>query len=105
MLVNTSSFWNRNDVSNGKLCILTTSRKRTNDEANVFFDGVSCRIGIIEIDDDWTPFKSFSQESIEKSDNKLEDDVDEISDTWIHGNMYRGDGEIDPKENGHAGGR
>ncbi|CAI9274575.1 unnamed protein product [Lactuca saligna] len=87
VLVNTCPFWNRNDVSYGKLCILTNLRKWINDDMNAVFDGVACRIGIIEIDDVWTPFKSFSWESKEDSDVVFDDDVDGVSDTWIHGNM------------------
>ncbi|CAH1434334.1 unnamed protein product [Lactuca virosa] len=104
VLLNTGPFWNRNDLSYGKLCILTVARKRINNEVNVVFDGIACIIDIIEIDDDWTPFKPFSSKSNEELDDEFDDNVDGVSDTWIQENTDLEDGEIDPKENDQAGG-
>ncbi|KAL4555549.1 hypothetical protein LXL04_038171 [Taraxacum kok-saghyz] len=51
VLVNISPFWNSNDVSHGKLCILTASRKKLKEEVSVLLDGAEYRIGVYEVDD------------------------------------------------------
>lgn len=60
MLVNIFPFWNENDVSYGKICILSSSRTRINEEEIAYFDGLSYVIGVSEIENGWTPFKPLS---------------------------------------------
>ncbi|CAH1445526.1 unnamed protein product [Lactuca virosa] len=62
-----------------------------NDEIFVAFEGELIKLGIIEFDEDWFPFKfDPSEDYYEKGDDEVgeydeEDDEDEgISDTWIH---------------------
>lgn len=50
---------------------------------NVVFDGLACRIDIIEIVDECTPFKPFSSKSNEELDDEFDDDVDGVYDTRI----------------------
>ncbi|KAL4581283.1 hypothetical protein LXL04_017494 [Taraxacum kok-saghyz] len=96
VLVNINPFWNYSDVSHGKVCILTASRKKLNEEMPVIIDGCSHKIGIFEIDDEWVPFKPF----IDGSQEDSEEDDDGISDTFGNDEMDLEDGEIDPEGDG-----
>ncbi|KAL4576768.1 hypothetical protein LXL04_012867 [Taraxacum kok-saghyz] len=55
VLVNLNPFWNFTDVSHVKLCILTASRKKINDELDISIDGSFYKLGIFETDEDWGP--------------------------------------------------
>ncbi|KAL4569955.1 hypothetical protein LXL04_025604 [Taraxacum kok-saghyz] len=96
---NHNNFWDSQDVSHAKLCILTTSRKRINEEITVIVDRVSLRIGIFEVEDDWVPFQPFADTSPPPSDDDDDigfEDEDAILDTWQQNNMDLEEGEFNP---------
>ncbi|KAL4556260.1 hypothetical protein LXL04_038906 [Taraxacum kok-saghyz] len=95
VLVNINPFWTFSDVSQGKVCILTASKKKINEEITVSIDGSLHRIGIFEVEDDWGPFKPFIVGSTEDSEEENEND-DGISDTFGGDEMELEEGEIDP---------
>ncbi|CAH1421410.1 unnamed protein product [Lactuca virosa] len=66
VLVNTFSFWNNNDISMVKVCILSAFQEKINDELVVNLDGVVYRVGVFEIEDEWTPFKPFWMADVSK---------------------------------------
>lgn len=49
-----------NDVSYRKICVLTTSRKKLNEEVMVSMDGILHKFGVFEVDDEWFPFKQIN---------------------------------------------
>ncbi|CAI9265576.1 unnamed protein product [Lactuca saligna] len=96
---------NRVDLSCVKIGILTKRRTRINDEIFVSCEGKFIKLGIIEFDEDWFPFKfDHSEDYYEKDDLSEVDETDEenedeegVSDTWMHedgGEME--EGEISP---------
>ncbi|CAH1422247.1 unnamed protein product [Lactuca virosa] len=95
VMVNTSPFWNCNYVSHGKICILTASRKKLNEEISVLIDNCKFRICVFEVNDDWVPFKHFVPNSISYSEEDI-DDEHGISDTWQPDGMDFEEGEIRP---------
>ncbi|KAL4581773.1 hypothetical protein LXL04_006301 [Taraxacum kok-saghyz] len=104
VLVNFNSFWSCKDVSYGKICLLTGSRKRLNEEILVLVNGVSIKIGIFEVEDDWAPFKPFITGSTSGSEGDHDDDNDEwVSDTWKPEKMEMEEGEIDEDDGFFAG--
>lgn len=94
--------FNRVDISCIKVGILTTIRRRINEEITILADGRCIKIGIIEFDEEWFPFKFDPQEKFSESDEEGDDevDVDAVSDTWIEGKNEDGmeEGEIDPRD-------
>lgn len=71
-------------IYENELSILTTSRKRIDDEIIAGVGSSLVRIGIFEFDDNWFPFKSFSPpdySDYSRSDEGEEEDDEEISDT------------------------
>ncbi|CAH1444736.1 unnamed protein product [Lactuca virosa] len=78
VLVNVAPFWNCSDVSSGKLCILTHSLKRINEEIPISFVGVIQSVRVYEVDDDWVPFRPSSHSSSDESEEES-DDGDEFS--------------------------
>ncbi|CAH1439758.1 unnamed protein product [Lactuca virosa] len=104
VLVNNCSFWGNNDASFCKLCILTASRKKINEEIMVNFDGAGYKIGIFEVEDDWVPFKPFVAESPVDSDVEEDDDDVGISDTWVNCEMEMEEGEIRHNDDGDGDG-
>ncbi|KAL4556027.1 hypothetical protein LXL04_038662 [Taraxacum kok-saghyz] len=99
VLVSICSFWNSFDISQGKMCILTESRKRINEEVCVKFDGVTYKIGVMEIEDEWVPFKPFVYNSESNSEDEMEEE-DGVTDTWEHAQMDLEDGETSPRVSG-----
>ncbi|KAL4584515.1 hypothetical protein LXL04_009118 [Taraxacum kok-saghyz] len=95
VLVSICPFWNSSDVSFGKVCILTPSRKRLNEEVCISLNGESFKIGVMEIDDDWVPFKPFVREAEDSSDEEMGDE-EGVSSTWEDADMELEEGEIDP---------
>ncbi|KAL4592943.1 hypothetical protein LXL04_005951 [Taraxacum kok-saghyz] len=83
ILVFPSSFWSSTDISAGKLCILTAQRTKINDEIEAELEGTRHKIGVMEVEDDWIPFRPFvvndlseSDESDEEADNEEDIHVD-----------------------------
>ncbi|KAL4572094.1 hypothetical protein LXL04_018863 [Taraxacum kok-saghyz] len=62
LLVNSCSFWSTDDVSHGRVCILTANRKKIIEELDFKCEGSLIKIGISELDDGWTPFKPFVED-------------------------------------------
>ncbi|CAI9302239.1 unnamed protein product [Lactuca saligna] len=81
---------NTSDVSHMKLCILTESLSRINEEVTVVGDNQVFKVGIFEVDDDWKPFSNSMMESEE------EDEEDGVSDTLFDPDDELEDGEIGP---------
>ncbi|KAL4588391.1 hypothetical protein LXL04_001275 [Taraxacum kok-saghyz] len=48
---------NRVDLSHAKIGILTSRRARINDEIHAAFEGIVYKLGVIEFDEDWFPFR------------------------------------------------
>lgn len=48
---------NRIDLSHVKIGILTTRKARINEEIHISYDGKVTRLGIVEFDEDWFPFR------------------------------------------------
>ncbi|CAI9275222.1 unnamed protein product [Lactuca saligna] len=84
---------NKMDVSHMKICILTETLSRINEEVSVVADNRVFEVGVYEVDDDWKPF-SCSEESMAESDE--EDDDDDISNTVFDTDEGLEDGEIVP---------
>ncbi|KAL4566692.1 hypothetical protein LXL04_030813 [Taraxacum kok-saghyz] len=103
VLVNTSPFWNNEDVSHGKICILTASCKKINEELVVAFDGGEHRIGVFEVDDDWIPFKKFDASSASETDEELDDEY-EFPEPRQPPEIDMEDGEFISKTNTDGGG-
>ncbi|CAH1441469.1 unnamed protein product [Lactuca virosa] len=91
------------DLSYVKIGILTTRRKRINEEILVAVEGEILKLGIIELDEDWYPFKfdpddEFYEKDdlcVEDEDEEEEDNVDGVSDTWVQeGDCEMQEGEI-----------
>ncbi|KAL4589442.1 hypothetical protein LXL04_002349 [Taraxacum kok-saghyz] len=94
VLVSARPFSINDDLSHGKICILTNSRIKIQEEIMAEVAGTQCRIGISEIDDCWFPFKPFSPAIFSASDDEPEDDNDEaVSATWIN-DLKKEEGEI-----------
>lgn len=88
-------------ISAGKMCILTALMRKINDEVTVELDGSQHRIGVMEIEDDWVPFRSFlaesnseSEDDQEEDDEHEEDDGDGIPVAGEQNQMELEDGEI-----------
>ncbi|KAI3688808.1 hypothetical protein L2E82_46654 [Cichorium intybus] len=102
VLVNSCNFWNGNDKSVGKVCILTAFRKRINDEIYAMLNGVKLSIGVFELEDDWTPFKPFQPETLLDSDED-DDNDDGVSDTYVHEDFEEGEiGGPEPVNHGES---
>nr|KAJ0195626.1 hypothetical protein LSAT_V11C700343790 [Lactuca sativa] len=97
---------NRVDLSCPKIGILTSRKTRINEELQVVIDGRVFKIGIIEFDEDWFPFRfDKSEDYYETQDEGDEEDSeygneeeDGISDTYM-GNPddEKEEGEISPE--------
>ncbi|CAI9294135.1 unnamed protein product [Lactuca saligna] len=97
---------NRVDLSCPKIGILTSRKTRVNEELQVAIDGRVLKIGIIEFDEDWFPFRfDKSEDYYETQDEDDEEDneygneeEDGISDTYM-GNLddEKEEGEISPE--------
>lgn len=93
VLVNASPVWNCSDVSHGKVCILTAIRLKINEVTEVKFGDSLFKIGVVEFNDDWSPFKmTVSGSELGSSDD--EDNDDGVSDTWHKDGMDLEEGEI-----------
>ncbi|CAH1415257.1 unnamed protein product [Lactuca virosa] len=79
------------DVSHGKVCVLSASRRKINDEVMVNVGGVNYSIGVTELDDEWFPFKPFNHNY--QSESEIGDD-DDSSDGDSSVNMGLEEGEI-----------
>ncbi|KAL4588462.1 hypothetical protein LXL04_001353 [Taraxacum kok-saghyz] len=92
--------WGKNteDVSTGKLCILTACRKKINEELGIELDGVRHSVGILEVDDDWLPFKPFMVSEFSESEDSDDEDDEGIPDTFNQQDMKLEDGEIRQEE-------
>lgn len=91
------------DISFGKVGIITAHRKKINEEIVGSLNGKSFRIGIVELDEEWYPFKPFSPyRPVESDDDKDDDDgyeeEDGISDTFELPPEDLEDGEIDQNQ-------
>ncbi|CAH1432198.1 unnamed protein product [Lactuca virosa] len=96
---------NRVDLSCVKIGILTERRTRINEEIFVSFEGELIKLGIIEFDEDWFPFKFDPNEDYYEKEEPSEvggtdeedDDEDGVSDTWMQeDNGEKEEGEISP---------
>ncbi|KAL4592419.1 hypothetical protein LXL04_005413 [Taraxacum kok-saghyz] len=87
VMVYPGSFWNSSDISAGKLCILTEYRMKINEEIETLLNGNRYQVGVMEIEDDWVPFRPFVLNEDTESDESEEDRGDDLE-----------DGEIDPDE-------
>ncbi|KAL4561065.1 hypothetical protein LXL04_033227 [Taraxacum kok-saghyz] len=72
VLVDVASFWNCMDVAAGKVCILTKRLKKIKEEIDLSLSGTSFKVGVIELEDGWSPFSPFSTPS--ETDSDGEDD-------------------------------
>ncbi|KAL4571946.1 hypothetical protein LXL04_018714 [Taraxacum kok-saghyz] len=63
LLVSGGAFWNLIDVSHGKICVLTSSLTKLNEELLVSLGGPQFKIGVFEIEDSWEPFSPFAENS------------------------------------------
>ncbi|KAL4584666.1 hypothetical protein LXL04_009272 [Taraxacum kok-saghyz] len=91
VLIQAQSFWQNLDVSHGKVCILTATRRKVNEELSIEVDGVSHLVGVTEMDEEWFPFKPFSPEIQTESE---EEDEEDIGEDELSVNMELEDGEI-----------
>ncbi|KAL4572329.1 hypothetical protein LXL04_019101 [Taraxacum kok-saghyz] len=91
VLVDVPSFWNNLDTSSGKLCILMKSMKKLNEEVVVSLAGVTHSVGVIEVEDDWTPFRPFAAPS------NCDTDEDEEEHSACSENIILEDGEFVPE--------
>ncbi|KAI3767263.1 hypothetical protein L2E82_17353 [Cichorium intybus] len=108
VISNENSFDSCLDLSFGKIGVLSAIRTKINEECMVYVDDGNFRIGITEVDENWSPFcfdttnsdDSSDDEDDEGNDTVMSDGGDEnigISDTWIQDNDDTEEGEI--KEN------
>ncbi|CAI9294616.1 unnamed protein product [Lactuca saligna] len=78
--------------------MVSTRRKRINEEILVAVEGEILKLGIIEFDEDWYPFKfDLDDDFYEKYELCVEDedDVDRVSETWVQeGDCEMEEGEI-----------
>ncbi|CAI9299123.1 unnamed protein product [Lactuca saligna] len=81
----------RVDISHVKIGLLTSRRTRINDEIQASFEGKIYKLGIIEFDEDWFPFK------FDPSEDGNEKTVSE--DEMAEQNDEREEGEIRPEIN------
>ncbi|KAL4589627.1 hypothetical protein LXL04_002535 [Taraxacum kok-saghyz] len=98
VLVNASPFWGNKDISHGKLCILTPTLKKLNEELTILIGTEEFKIGIYEVDDNWMPFRSFESSPVSDSDDEMDDD-DGISDTFDRADEEAEEGEFIPETN------
>ena len=91
ILVFPSSFWSSADISAGKICILTEQRKKINIEIETELDKVRHTIGVMEVEDDWVPFRPFVVNDFSESEESENDNDDE---GFAHVDMELEDGEI-----------
>ncbi|KAI3508623.1 hypothetical protein L1887_23632 [Cichorium endivia] len=87
----------RVDLSHVKIGIITSRRARINEETSVVWEGRSFKVGIIEFDEDWFPFRWDSPDSLQgqkelESEDEDTDEEDGISDTCM------GDDDIEVEE-------
>nr|KAJ0203968.1 hypothetical protein LSAT_V11C500292530 [Lactuca sativa] len=89
----------RIDLSHVKIGILTKRKTRINEEVTAKFEGKEYRLGIIEFDEDWFPFRfDPSEDYLEKTDTKKNDDDPEEDDVEMAvGENEREEGEIWPE--------
>ncbi|KAI3751139.1 hypothetical protein L2E82_22185 [Cichorium intybus] len=104
VIVNENSMDTCQDLSFGKVGVLSAIRTKINEEIVVCIDGANHRVGVMECNENWCPF-SFGSDNgslassedddgfISGSDDEV-DDVDGISDTWVQNNEKPEDGEI-----------
>lgn len=69
--------WDTANLSYMKICILTATRKWIKYEIVVMVRRKSYRVGVIEEDDEWHPFKINPNDNNSKSDEE-----NEILETW-----------------------
>ncbi|CAH1452202.1 unnamed protein product [Lactuca virosa] len=88
---------NRVDMSCVKIGILTEIRKSINDEIMISIDGELTKIGIIEFDEDYFPFRFNSVTNPYESEDENDETEDGVSDTWMQDEKDEAleDGEID----------
>ncbi|CAI9268360.1 unnamed protein product [Lactuca saligna] len=81
----------RVDLSHAKIGLLTSTRARINDEIHASFEGKVFKLGIIEFDEDWFPFRF---DPPEDGNEKMV-----VDDQMSAKNDEREDGEIWPETN------
>ncbi|CAI9273476.1 unnamed protein product [Lactuca saligna] len=88
----------RVDLSHVKIGILTKRKIRINEEVTATFEGKEYRLGIIEFDVDWFPFRfDPSEDYLEKNSHEKNDDPEEEEVKTAVGENKREEGEIWPE--------
>ncbi|CAI9285547.1 unnamed protein product [Lactuca saligna] len=96
------NIYGRRDYSMGKVGILTSEKYWINSEVTMKSNGKEFQVGVVEYNDDWSPFKPVPFDKVEESDvdEAVEDEEDTvgISDTWMgeEENESEEDGEFRP---------
>ncbi|KAI3497002.1 hypothetical protein L1887_39382 [Cichorium endivia] len=104
IIANDNSIDTCQDLSYGKIGVLSAIRTKINEEITVCIDGSNHRIRVMEIDEDWSPFCNSSDYSSDSSDDENiglnsdtdgeEDDEGGVSDTWVHNDVTYEEGKI-----------
>ncbi|CAI9276086.1 unnamed protein product [Lactuca saligna] len=91
----------RVDLSHAKIGLLTHRRTRINDEIQAMFEGKVYKLGIIEFDEDWFPFKF---DPPEDGNKKTVGDVEmpEHNDEREEGEIWPENNEIDDQDLGES---
>ncbi|CAH1414351.1 unnamed protein product [Lactuca virosa] len=87
---------NLQDVSHGKICILTDKKTKINEEVLVESNGNIQKVGLVEYDFDWSPFPAGPWISLAFIDD--EDDNLVIGDTLDDDNASKGPEEVELEE-------
>ncbi|KAI3497060.1 hypothetical protein L1887_39441 [Cichorium endivia] len=93
--------YHRIDMSAVKIGVLTTSRMRINEDVTCNFEGKNLKVGVVEFDEDWYPFRFeplTEDDNLESSEDEMDEDSDGISDTWVaDADNEKEEGEIIPE--------
>ncbi|CAH1436992.1 unnamed protein product [Lactuca virosa] len=91
------------DISYGKVRVITSIRKKINEEFSGSINGISYKIGVSEIEEDWYPFKPFTTYHLAESDDDEDRGDEDEEGADDDGNKNRGISEtmgIDDLEDG-----
>ncbi|KAL4587663.1 hypothetical protein LXL04_000535 [Taraxacum kok-saghyz] len=102
VLVSACPFWGSRDISHGKLCILTSVRKKINEDMVVLIDNVKHCIGVFEVDDNWMPFRRFERLPDSDSDEDMAEEGG-VSDTYDMADDEAEEGEFIPESLNRSG--
>lgn len=89
------------DLSHAKIGLLTSRRTRINNEIQASFEGKVYKLGIIEFDEDWFPFKFVPSED-DNEKTVSEDEMAEQNDEREEGEIRSEINELDDQEPGKS---